>query len=223
MPPLKDFLLIAVEKGHKLPASQRILNAFPQLRSLAAGDGGGAILASGQSEDDVVFDGIGVFGDRLVRTAAEAKLVSGQGRGNYLLVRGDTGRIRIEIDPLGYYPLFYYLDAGVFCAGTRVASIEDLLEGLGRPLRRDLAVHGWFTVGVSGAFGLSGHRELKLLPRRTTVVIDDQGRASINSAPDVNLFYSSRPLPELIDAAADESSATFARSPGTPLIFGYAS
>lgn len=201
---MADYFFLAFENQNLVDALQHV--QVPALPS------GGAlphrrdrILHATLSDQGVFFDGIAVIGESLIRTSGEAASATGSARGNYLLARhAEAGAVSIEIDPFGYYPLFTYRRDGIFCAGNRIARIVDELAKLGRVLRRDMTVHGWFTVQGSGAFDLSAYQDIALLPPGTTIHLDDRNRVTFCTKPMADLFYSTRPIEELIDDAAHE-------------------
>ena len=151
-----------------------------------------------------VFEGIAVIDGKLVTDSCDLVDHGESGRGCYVTFkRTDAGEITISIDPFGYYPLHIYNKDGVFCAATRVRQMVQVLRALGRPLHRDLTIYGWF-VAQGGATGGSGYREISLLGRGTTVRVSRENQVSFEHEPSSVLFYSSRPLGELIDDAAHE-------------------
>ena len=208
---MRDYLFVAAE-------DERLI---PRLDGLAAGRGAdarrGRHLACDGAEGGVFFDGIAVFGDALVRSPGELPTGAAVGRGNYVLARHrDDGSVSIEIDPIGYYPLFVHQGEGLLCVANRASRIAEVLASLGRPVERDVSVHAWFTVQGAGAAELSGYRGISLLPRGTTLHLDERNRVERRRAPIAELLYSDRPLPELLDDAAEEILANVRAVAGGP-------
>ena len=201
---MNDYLLLAVDEPITTRETAERLSFLARTRPFLHRERA-RVFQGFPVNQRVFFDGIGVFGDRLVRTSDEAAGATGKGRGNYLLARHSAdGQVRIEIDPLGFYPLFLYHRDGVFCAGNNIFAMVQALQALGRDLRRDLIVHGWFTVQGTGAFNKAAYEDITLLPHGTVIHLDERNRVSYEKTASRKMFYASRPLGELIDDAAHE-------------------
>ena len=196
---MRDHLFAAAEDGRSLaPALLAVGGAHPAGRVDR--------LVLGEVADGTAFDGIGVFGDRLVRDALGAAAhAAAPGRGNYLLMRHrPDGGVRVEVDPLGYYPLFVHRAPGIVCAGNRAEQVARVVRAMGGEAPRDVGVHGWFTLQGSAVGFPAAHRGIGLLPLGAWIEVDARNRAALPTRGIAEILYADRPLPELIDEAAAE-------------------